>query len=276
MKKTALAARVDRLLALTTLVVATVAAPVSALVIVSDRDSESVTAPTDDPGWANVGTIGGLTGIYLGSGWTLTASHVGTGPVVLGGHTFSAAPDTTVQLRNRDGSLADLIVFRIQGAPHLPRLRIARATPQVGTPVVLIGNGRNRGAPVSWSGHEGFAWGTASALRWGTNTVFKSGGRVNSTEAFVTQFRKDGATPHEAQAAVGDSGGAVFVKVQGEWWLAGVLFMVAAADKQPPETALYGNFTVSADLARYRPQIEKLMAEPMKRSPVKSKENRPR
>ncbi|HME68330.1 MAG TPA: trypsin-like peptidase domain-containing protein [Myxococcota bacterium] len=276
MSKAALATLAGGLLALATLVGATVAAPACALVVVSDRGFENVTAPSDDPGWANVGTVSGLTGIYLGNGWMLTASHVGAGPVVLGGRTFSAVPDSTVQLRNQDGSLADLILFRIQGAPHLPRLQIATATPQVGTPVVLMGHGRNRGAPISWSGHEGFAWGTASALRWGTNTVFKSDVRANSTEAFVTQFRKDGATPHEAQAAVGDSGGAVFVKVRRKWRLAGVLDMVATFDKQPPETALYGNFTVSADLARYRPQIEKLTSKPMERSPVKSKEGRPR
>ena len=273
MATVAFAIRASGLLALATLAGATVAAPAYALVVVSDRGSENLTAPNDDPGWANVGTVSGLTGTYLGNGWMLTASHVGAGPVVLGGRTFSAVQGSTVQLRNQDGSLADVIVFRIQGAPHLPRLRIATATPKTGTPVVLIGHGGNRGAPTSWSGHEGFAWGTASALRWGTNTVFKNAVRANSTEAFATEFRKDGATPHEAQAAVGDSGGPVFVKVRGKWRLAGVLYGVATFEKQPSETALYGNFTLIADLARYRTQIEKLTAKPMQRSP---KEDRPR
>src|SRR5208283_194918 len=273
--KPALATRAGALLALATLVSATVAAPACALVVVSDRESETLTAPGDDPGWANVGTIGGLTGTYLGNGWMLTAGHVGAGPVVLGGRRFSAVPDSTVQLRNQDGSLADLIVFRIQGAPHLPRLRVAAATPKVGTPVVLIGNGRDRGAPLLWSGHEGFDWGTPSAMRWGTNTVFKNAVRGNSTDAFVTQFRKDGATPYEAQAAVGDSGGAVFVKVRGKWRLAGVLYGVVGFDKQPRETALYGNLTLSADLARYRAEIEKLKGKPMERRPAKPTEGRP-
>jgi hypothetical protein len=276
MAKAALATRAGVLLALATLVGATVAAPACALVVVSDRGSENVTAPSDDPGWANVGTVWSLTGIYLGNGWMLTASHVGAGPVVLGGRTFAPVPDSTVQLRNEDGSLADVILFRIQGSPHLPKLQIVTASPQVGTPLLLIGHGRNRGASTSWSGHDGFAWGTASALRWGTNTVFKNAVRANSTEAFVTEFRKDGATPHEAQAALGDSGGAVFVKVRGKWRLVGVLYAVRAFEKQPPETALYGNFTLIADLSRYRPQIEKLTAKPMERSQVRSKEDRPR
>jgi len=274
--KPVLATRARGLLALATLVGATVAAPACALVVVSDRESETLMVPRDDPGWANVGTIGGLTGTYLGNGWILTASHVGAGPVDIGGRRFSPVPDSLVQLRNQDGSLADLIVFRIQGAPHLPKLRIAAATPKVGTPVVLIGNGRNRGTPLLWSGHEGFEWGTASALRWGTNTVFKNSVRGNSTDAFVTQFRKDGATPYEAQAAVGDSGGAVFVKVRGKWRLAGVLYGIVGFDKQPRETALYGNLTLSADLARYRPQIEKLTGKPMERRAPKPTESSPR
>jgi len=271
-----LASRASRLLAVASLVGATAAAPAGGLVVVSDSGSENTRAPRDDPGWANVGTVWSLTGTYLGNGWMLTASHVGAGPVVLGGRTFNAVPESTVQLRNSDGSLADVIVFRIQEAPHLPTLRIAKITPAVGTPVVLIGHGRNRGARLSSLGHEGFAWGTDSALRWGTNTVFKNDLRAATTEAFVTQFRKDGATPNEAQAALGDSGGPVFVKVQGKWRLAGVLIAVSALEKQPPETALYGNFTLIADLSRYRLQIEKLMAAPRERGRVKLKGNPPR
>jgi hypothetical protein len=248
------------------LAAATVAVSAHALVIVSQDGAENVTAPKDDPGWANVGSVSGLTGIYLGNGWMLTASHVGAGTVVLGSQSFPAVPDSTTQLRNPDGSAADLIVFRIQGAPRLPKLRIAAATPPVGTPVLLVGHGRNRGAPLSWSGHDGFAWGTVSVQRWGTNVVCKNGVRVKGTDAFATQFRKDDGSPYEAQAAVGDSGGATFVKVGRKWRLAGVVYVVAGYEKQPPETALFGNFTLSADLARYRSQIEKLTSRTTLRS----------
>jgi hypothetical protein len=254
----------------TALLVATFVAPAGALVVAPDRGSEDTTRPSDDPGWSNVGTVWGLTGIYLGNGWMLTAGHVGAGPVVLGSRKFNAVPDSTVQLRNPDGSLADVIAFRIDGTPRLPRLQIATAPLKVGTAVVLIAHGRDRGDPLVWSGHEGFAWGRAPALRWGTNIVAKSEVRANSTQSFATQFRKDGATRHEAQAAQGDSGGAVFVKEQGKWRLAGVLYMVAGYPNQPAETALYGNLTLSADLAQYRPQIEKIAVKPMKRLPPKA------
>ena len=264
-----------RILALATaLIAAAVVGPTRALVVVSDRGSADTTRPSDDPGWSNVGTVFGLTGTYLGNGWMLTASHVGTGPVVLGSRTFNPVPDSTVRLQNPDGTFADLIVFRIDGAPRLPRLQIASATPKVGTPVVLVAHGRNRGEPLTWSGHAGFGWGASSALRWGTNVVAKNQVRVNSTQAFVTEFRKDGATSHEAQAAQGDSGGAVFVKEQGKWRLAGLLYMVAGYPNQPAETALYGNFSLCADLAQYRPQIEKLAVKPMKHGPAKQKDSR--
>jgi hypothetical protein len=54
---------------------------------------------------------------------------------------------------------------------------------------------------------------------------------------------------------VGDSGGAEFVKVNGTWMLAGVLFNFDAYDGQPAATSLFGNHTYAADLSFYRGQI---------------------
>jgi hypothetical protein len=264
------------LLALALLSSATAPSPAHGLVVVSDDAAGSATAPSDDPGWDRVGTVSGLTGIYLGSDWMLTAGHVGAGPVVLGGRSFAPVPDSTVRLRNDDGSSADLIVFRIQGAPDLPQIRIAKSTPKVGARILLIGHGRNRGAPTSWSGRAGFVWGTGSAMRWGTNVVFQRDLYAGTTKVFATQFRADGATPHEAQAAEGDSGGAAFVKLNRKWWLAGVLCAVGGFDTQPRETALYGNVTLIADLARYRGQLEKLLERPATRSPATATEDPPR
>ena len=95
-----------------TLAGAILASRASGLVVVSQRGAENKTRPSDDPGWSNVGMVWSLTGTYLGNGWMLTASHVGAGPVVLGNHSFHAVPDSTVQLKNPDGSLADVIAFR--------------------------------------------------------------------------------------------------------------------------------------------------------------------
>lgn len=257
------AAAAGRALLVATLVLASGAA--CALVVLADDAAESTTAPGDDPGWASVGAIGDLSGIHLGNGWMLTAAHVGIGPVRLGGHTFAPVPGSAVPLQNPDGSAADLILFRLERAPDLPALRIVATTPAAGTRIVMIGQGRDRGIPISWSGRAGFRWGKLPALRWGTNRVFRSRMRVTATESFATQFHETDGTPLEAQAAVGDSGGAAFVKVRGKWRLAGVLFAVVGYENQPPETSLYGNLTLIADLSRYRRQIETLMAAPTAR-----------
>ena len=64
-----------------------------ALVIAGGNGTQNFTAPTgtgfsSDPGFANVGTIHGLGGVYLGNYggnyWVLTASHVGLGDLTLG------------------------------------------------------------------------------------------------------------------------------------------------------------------------------------------------
>ncbi len=255
-----LARRLAAPLAFAALLGASEVAP--ALVVVTGDDAINKKTPEDDPGWANVGKVSNLTGTYLGKGWVLTAAHVGAGPVVLGGQTFAPVPGSTVTLKNPDGSAADLIVFRIDGDPKLPTLPIATERPEVGAPVVLTGNGRDRGPPFEWSGQSGFTLGGGWAPRWGTNVVFKTGLRSKSTEMFLTMFRKDGASPYESHAAFGDSGGAAFVKSGGEWRLAGVLFGVAGFENQPSDVVLYGNVTLIADLSRYQPQIEEILAKP--------------
>jgi hypothetical protein len=248
------------------------AAPAVALVVVSDKGSAK--APRDDPGWGNVGSVWALSGIYLGGGWMLTASHVSAGPAVLAGRRYEPVANSAVPLQNPDGSPVDLVLFRIQGAPRLPKLRIATATPEVGASVVMIACGRTRGAPTSWSGHDGFAWAAGAAPRWGVSEVFKTGIHANGTDAFATQFRKEGGEPNEAQAALGDSGGAAFVKLDGKWLLAGLLFGVAGFERQPADIALFGNLTLVADLSRYRAQIEKITAAPPPQAPPKPRKTR--
>ena len=44
-----------------------------AVIIEAGDGTGNVTAPPDDPGWANLGNRGGTTGVYLGRRWVLTA-----------------------------------------------------------------------------------------------------------------------------------------------------------------------------------------------------------
>ena len=67
-----------------------------------------VSAPLDDPGWANVGTRGNLSVIYLGNGWVLTANHVGSGAVIFEGQVYDEIVGSRVRFQNPDDCLADL------------------------------------------------------------------------------------------------------------------------------------------------------------------------
>jgi hypothetical protein len=48
-----------------------------AVLISSDDGTGNTTAPASDPGWSNVGDRGGLSAVYVGNGWVLSAGHVG-------------------------------------------------------------------------------------------------------------------------------------------------------------------------------------------------------
>jgi len=211
-----------------------------AVIVASGDGTQNTTAPSDDPGWANLGSRGGLSAIYLGNSWVLTAAHVGIGSVTFGGVLYDAIPGTTSSFETAPGQLADLIVFKLREDPGLPALAIGSAPPPIGAAVVMIGNGLNRGAATSWNGIDGWFWGAGAALRWGTNLVGSAPGDVTLgskvSRAFWTEFTQappSQVTAHEAQAATGDSGGGLFVKTGGSWKLRGVLFAISTFDGQP-------------------------------------------
>ena len=233
-----------------------------ALVVESDGDA-NLRAPAQLPGFANVGVRGSMTAVYLGNGWVLTARHVGAGDFALGGVTHRALPESTVELgASAAPPHTDLIVFRIEAPPELPPLRIRPTPPNVGEQAVLVGAGHDRGASTRWSGHDGWVWDSHGGIRWGTNRVFSAGIDVGigdvHTRAFALRFDA-GETPHEAQAAIGDSGGAVFIRREGRFELAGVMIAVAGYPGQPPATSMYGNLTTAADLSLFHAPLTKLL-----------------
>jgi hypothetical protein len=255
----------QRLLVLVLLLL--VAPATCALVVESDAGDASTRAPSPDPGWANIGRRDtGYAAIYLGNGWVITANHVGAGNVVLGDVTHHALPESAIRLGTGDGpATADLVVFRIEPRPDLPELPIRPTPPTVGDRALLIGAGCNRGEPTHWNGMSGFAWGPISTLRWGTNRVALVGMDVragdNSTPGFAVRF-DPGETRFEAQAAIGDSGGPVFIPRDGRYELAGILIAVAGFPGQPPNTAMYGNFSTAADLSVFGPRLAALVHPP--------------
>jgi hypothetical protein len=257
-----------RLLAL--VAVLTVFAPqrAAAVLIASGDGTGNTTAPRDDPGWANVGvqTVGSLTAIYLGNGWVLTAGHVGIGTVRFRGVDYAPLPGSGHTLVFSGTTLSDLLLFRLVDETGLPSLPVRAAPPAANATVTLVGNGQGRGAATSYGGHAGFGWLASRTLRWGTNQVAERylDARLGSvvTRAFSTTFDVPGGTTDEAQAVVGDSGGAVFLKNGATWELAGMLFAVDAYDGQPANTSLDGNSTYAADLSFYRSQIQAIVNVP--------------
>ncbi|MGC4013690.1 MAG: PEP-CTERM sorting domain-containing protein [Luteolibacter sp.] len=258
---------------------------VSAVVITSGDGSGNITAPPDDPGFANVGTVNGASAIYLGNGWVMTAAHVaGSLPasVNFGGTNYATLVGTYTQLTN-NGAVGmtvntDIVLFQLASDPGLASLNISTSTPTVGSQVVMIGDGRDRATGITYwnvnTGTDPWTWtelpdsteaneagfkelGTQT-IRWGTNEIDSTG--VNADAGFgtvrsmVTLFDDPGLT-HEAQAAVGDSGGAIFYKNGSTWELAGMFNAVGTFSGQPGNTAAFGDATYIADLSFYQAQI---------------------
>ncbi len=240
--------------------------PAAALIIDASDEEGFERPPKDDPGWAYVGQRGSTSAVYLGNSWVLGVRHGGPGDVVLDGVTYAVVPKSMVQLvkPGAKDTKADLILFRVDPAPDLPELPLREEPLHFGTHVTFIALGQGRGEAIEPQGVAGFRWKSPAIKRWGTNRVYAGGIDVTVanttwiTRCFQTDFSPHG-TPHETQAAVGDSGGAVFAKGLRGWELAGLLVSIAGGAEQEPKTALYGNATNAADLRYYRPQILKVI-----------------
>lgn len=258
-----------------------------AVILAGGLGTQNTTAPGDDFGFGNVGTVNQASGVYLGNGWVLTAYHVVIDFVFLnanfGGTSYTGNPSTAVRLQNADNSPTDLALFRLTTMPPLPEVTLSLTTPVITSSLIMMGNGRNRDAtethwdvatlpnPDVWTetlgpGDElGYKWAGGNTLRWGTNNQAsllpsEINYGLGDVTTFRTNFSNSGGS--EAQAAIGDSGGGVFFKNGGEWELAGIMLAVNGLNGQPNETAVYGNETFSADIATYQAQILNIIPEP--------------
>lgn len=262
-----------------------------AVVINTASGTGNTNAPVDDPGWANVGYINGASGIYLGAGWVLTAAHVGAGSISFAGISYSPLAGSSVVLTNSTigrTTNTDLLMFQLTSTPAgLGPLTLASSAPTLGTSVTMIGAGRDRGNLIQWNvdtGADPWTWTQvssggnfagyqtleSSSMRWGTNTLSATDIWVNATngvpdvKSFATIFNALSLDDNEAQAVLGDSGGAVFTRKESAWELSGVMFTVVGFDAQPSPTTtpVFGNVTLSADLSYYAPQIMSIIPEP--------------
>lgn len=258
------------------------ALPAAAMVISTGDGTGNTAAPGDDFGFGHVGiTSNLLSGVYLGNRWVLTANHVGERDITLLGTPYLAVPGSKIRLANASSPHPDLMLYRLQSGPALPRLALSTATPTVGEDVRCAGNGWNREPDQThWNAlwqevtppppgtFTGYERGVGKDLRWGANEVSEAGVDVDTpgstTRSILTVFDQNGVADEDA-AVTGDSGGGCFAKRSGSWELVGLMFARSSfgdgdgplAD-QPPNTAVFGNETIAADVFTYRAQIDAL------------------
>lgn len=267
-------------------------APASARGVIIDTldGTGNTTAPSDDPGWANVGTVGNGSAVYLGNRWAITATHVWTGPTTFNGTTYQNVPGSEITLSNNGAAgqtaYTDLVLYQLATDPGLPTLSIASSRPANNAGVTMIGAGKDRGSYTQWSvdvatnpytwtvngsggtPESGYEWGSGNTMRWGTNSIYNAGWVTYNTDEAKSAYMLQttfSAYPYyssECQAAAGDSGGALFYKSGSGWELAGLMLVTAEYSGQPVNTAVFGDLTYSADLSYYRSQIVQVVPEP--------------
>ncbi len=243
----------------------------SALIFASPEFEPLETIPEDFPYWEHVTQrrYEGPTVIYLGLGWALTARHVGMGEIILDGEIMLPNFGSARTLMNINGTPADMMVFQLAldaALPDMPVLPLAKAPPRAGEEVLLIGFGRERAKVIEWNDRGrtrfGFEWTKSGRKRWGTNRI-ASGHEVLAQGNWTTRTltflfdppRSTNATTYEAHAALGDSGGAAFVKRDGVWMLIGMMTSISSLNATPGSTSQYGDTTWAADISHYRGEI---------------------
>ena len=253
-------------------------APAAQAVITATADGTgNTTAPADDPGWANVGTCGCCTAVYLGKGWVATANHVGTCNPTFHGTTYTYDGVSAFQAVNpqtsiagvTQGTLADLLFFKLTTWPEktdaaLHLLHISPGPAPMGATLTMIGDGLSRGVqswvtvsgqcsrasplPLSCNSYTAVA---PTTMRWGTAQVSTAQTPVTGAAGFITFFSAD---PNSAEGVTGDSGGGVFYKNGGKWYLTGI--MVNVYHSQGASSATQGtDYTYMVDLFYYAPQV---------------------
>jgi hypothetical protein len=215
----------------------------------------------------HVGALNGASGTHIGNGWILTANHVGPGDIEFDGTIHRYIPGSELRLETSPGVQADLLMFRTYPAPELPTIPIRTIPPAVDDPVLMVGNGKDRGAAMTFDPfgpeidppeQDGWQWASTQSLRWGLNTVeYINALPILGTTVFMTDFDDVDPIVYESQAANGDSGGGVFTydplkNVE----LAGIMISISLEFGQDSTSTIFTNETIIASLDVYADQIE--------------------
>lgn len=215
----------------------------------------------------HVGMVGMGSGIYLGDGYVLTSAHVGCHPFRMGDESnYKPHYASWRILDGPAGSKSDLAIFRVEisdtrsSLANLGWLPVGKIGADSGSPLILIGTGF--GQQPNAVAHQdpevvlGYEILRQRKKRWGIDFLDKvlnepvatAGGYL--THCFVSTFER---LAGHAQAADGDSGGAVFAynSQLGQWEVVGCIIAVSQLGSYVP----FGSRTYVGDLGCYEAQL---------------------
>lgn len=202
-----------------------VAAPAKAVIRYGspERNTSAPTGRLDGSGWQYQGRWAGFLGTPIAPSYFLAAKHIGgtVGDIFtldgVGYRTVSVVPSPA----------SDLNIWKVDGT--FPRYAsLYETSDERDRQLVVHGTGTQRGGEVRVGGIlKGWTWGEEDRVQsWGTNAVegiVDGGTSLGSLLRFAFDAR-GGAD--EAILSSGDSGGGVFILIDGVWRLAGMNYGV--------------------------------------------------
>jgi hypothetical protein len=215
----------------------------SALAIIPADRSPNTVAPAAMNVYDNVGRIGAGSGVYIGNGYVLTATHVTGSTIDLAGASHGISKVKTF-VRKSNNYASDVSLYRLSepaSVSHLPAIALATSTPTRGSDVLMVGTGD------TGNGTRAKSWATSSIASNNFDTLV-SGRHVEGMKLVYNAGADNG------QAAAGDSGGAVFSLVDGRYVLTGLMHALYDGNYDDDFTD-FGDGTIASDLSKYAGQL---------------------
>ena len=255
------------------------AAPAHAITIGGPQFQANHALLAQDDAFAPVGRIAANTasgwasasGVYLGSGWVLTAAHVVDSASQVSFETAGGTLGASAWAVHADWKPWDIVagndiaILRLDGFEDVPGLvpaRLHRPRNERGQQASFAGFGR------TGFGDTGFNGQTTLTKRFATNKV----DRIYQGNILLSDFDSDTPgfnglgssrpTRYEGALAPGDSGGGLFLHdhALGGWTLAGINSFGYAFDGNP--NGSFGDWSGHTRVSAYTDWIDRVMAMP--------------